>query len=71
MKEHAQIAPLKINVKNLYGTPRYFPACELSRAIASIRGRNNKTLLLEHINTLNAAGFKFEITDWNGDVMEL
>lgn len=62
---------LKLKVKNLYGTPRYFPDCDMSRAVASIRGRNNKTLLLEHINALNAAGFKFHITDWNGNVMEL
>jgi len=66
-----QLPPLKITAKNLYGTPRYFPACDLSRAIASIRGRNNKTLLLDHINTLNRAGFKFEITDWNGEVTDL
>lgn len=62
---------LHLTIKNLYGTPRYFPACEQSKAIASIRGRNNKTLLLEHINALNAAGFKFVITDWNGKVTEL
>lgn len=62
---------LQLKAKNLYGTVRYFPSCDLSRAIASIRGRNNKTLLLEHINTLNAAGIKFTITDWNGQVTEL
>lgn len=62
---------LHLKAKNLYGTVRYFPGCDLSRAIASIRGRNNKTLQLEHINVLNAAGIKFAITDWNGEVTEL
>lgn len=62
---------LHIKVKSIYGTPRYFPDCDLSKAITSIRGRNNKTLLLEHINTLSAAGFKFEITDKDGVVTHL
>lgn len=62
---------LKIIVKNLYGTPRYFPDCALSRAICAVRGRNNKTLLLEHINALNSAGFKFRITDWRGKTTEI
>lgn len=62
---------MKLVVKNLYGTPRYFPACPMSEALCKLRGRNNKTLLLNHINALNEAGFSFQITDWNGEVIEL
>lgn len=62
------LPPFELSAKNLYGTVRYFPMCDLSRAICTVRGKNNKTLLLEHINTLNAAGFSFRITDWNGKV---
>lgn len=64
-----KIKPLQLFVRNLYGTPRYFPECNISRAICKVRGR--KTLLLEDINVLNAVGFPFEIYDEKGDKTEL
>lgn len=62
---------LQLTAKNLHGTVRYFPACPISEAITAVRGQGKKTLLLEHINTLSAAGFPIRITDWRGDVTEL
>jgi alpha-beta hydrolase superfamily lysophospholipase len=62
---------LELTAKNLHGTIRYFPACPVSEAIVAVRGQGKKTLLLEHINALNAAGFPIAITDWRGEITEL
>ena len=61
--------PLELFARNLYGTTRYFPSCKVSEALCKVRGR--KTLLLEDINTLNAAGFRFNIYDEKGEKTEL
>lgn len=64
-----QLPTLELNVRNLYGTYRYFPACKVSTAICKVRGR--KTLLLEDINTLANVGFTFRIYDERGEITTL
>jgi hypothetical protein len=66
-----KLPTLILTAKNLHGTVRYFPSCPISEAIVAVRGQGKKTLLLENINALNAAGFPIRITDWRGDVTEL
>ena len=59
-----QLPTLELKVKNEYGNFRYFPDCEISRALCDIREK--KTLTRENIDTLAKAGFKFRIYDKDG-----
>lgn len=69
MAEKYKLPTLQLYARNLYGTIRYFPNCDLSRAFVKICGKS--TLTLVDINTLKKAGFSFRVHDEKGGVSEV
>lgn len=67
--ERYKLPTLNLHARNLYGTIRYFPNCDLSRAFVRIGGKS--TLTLVDINTLKRAGFSFRVHDEKGGICEV
>jgi hypothetical protein len=63
-----KLPELELYLRNLYGTPRYFPNCKLSRAFVKIKGKD--TLMPADIKTLQDAGFTFRIYNEKGNVVD-
>jgi len=62
---------LTLDVKNIHGTLRYYPACPLSRALVTIKNGKKMTYSLDDINTLHAAGFPIHVYDHRGRKTEI
>ena len=50
---------IKVTVKSVYGNDKIYPACDKSKAFASIAG--TKTLTQEVIASIKSIGFSIEV----------
>ena len=56
---------LRILVKNVYGTKRFYPACEKSMLVAKMFGQ--KTISESKIKILEELGCGIQLKGWTGD----
>ncbi len=50
---------LELKIKNVYGVDRYYPHCQVSKAICEIK--KTPTMLQRDITILRTVGFSFTI----------
>ena len=60
---------IKVILKDTYGTPRFYPACEYSKALTKLTG--TKTLTTEHTKVIQSMGVKVRVvhSDYGHDVL--
>jgi hypothetical protein len=51
---------IEVEVKDVYGTVKYYPMCEKAQLFADIAG--TKTLTLEVVKKIEALGFSIKLT---------